>query len=1222
MNITVNSMLDKLRGLINIGRNKTERMLTTLLVLIRVIWKRIRHGPEYNSIGLEPLYPRIQPEEHQIYLDALEDALRDDDIRNIALTGSYGSGKSSILKAFASKRPDRAIWISFSTLGANIEKYSNDDAREDDQNKLENKANLIQKEIVKQILYHEKYSNVPASRYPKIHRVTFGNTLFWALFITFILPALFFGLGDLKISTLIASQSATMLSVVFLLSFTAMHTLLSLLSKVQLQKLSGGPVSIALSTSNNYFDQYLDEIIYFFEETKYNVVILEDIDRFDDLYIFENLRQLNNLLNNSKQIGKRIRFIYAVKDSIFHEEKESDGNRTKFFDQIIPTVPFITHKNSRDAISDMFGQTYGLSKGVADIASKHVTDMRLLKNIYNEFIIFHRKIIVEGKITGLVVDNLFAMVVYKNIYLNDFEHIRTNKSVLDNVYRASRDYVQSRYRGLAQEVTELKEQINSFSDINDRSLLYGLKLAANINKQLDDVSGYLISYAVSNVTYDRSDQMQTKDFWTNITNLDKDGQIKVSYKAKNGGYGTLGLDVPKSTIKAIIDADVDIEIWKEEDVKPLKNQLIKAENEMELVRGRSIRQLINDYAVFDKTVRDITRDDKLIYDLLASGYIDVNYGLYTSIYREGSVSAAGMNFIVRNLQQNNTDFTYKFTSDKDIQSMLNELDGIYVESRSIYNFDIVHFLLRTKDARVSKIVRMMSEGSTEDIAFIDAYIENGEGVDLLLIELSKNWRGIFTYIARSGSLSRAQKNTYFGILFMNADVDIDYETDTTLVAYLEERVSEIGVIDSSSRQMTARIIKLLKHFRVEIIHTDKIKNAGMIEAIEANNLYVISAKNVGSLTANKDLSLSKIKKANKHIYERMAAHLDQYVAMIEEDDATSHSVDNSEDFVEVLNLSKAASTDVLNIFIELASDDCFVDNMADVEPGIWPLLFSNFRVHNTFPNVMDYYIQQGHKIDQPLVEYLNTVEDVVNNESIEDQAQKKSFAVSMLDSDIKTAVKANIVEDLGLDEHLKPNEFKGQNGELYGLLVKADVIEDSATTYNALVNMAWSTKEQFIVKSPKFEEYMSDVKFSAEDINGISASNIVGADVKNYLVASAAIHKDLFSTSAAMNFAWHAIRTGLAIEPTNLKVLLNGPDDDTCIRLIHASLVNLSRDDLLDLLSLVGGEYLKLGQPNKHPKLANTPHDTAIVQRLAALGVVSSFDIKNDQIKVNIKSSW
>ena len=90
----------------------------------------------------------------------------------------------------------------------------------------------------------------------------------------------------------------------------------------------------------------IDEILYFFEVTRYRIICFEDLDRLDDASIFIHLRELNALLNNYDKIHKPIVFVYSVRDNIFSEK-----DRTKFFDFIIPVVPIINSTNSDEAFT-------------------------------------------------------------------------------------------------------------------------------------------------------------------------------------------------------------------------------------------------------------------------------------------------------------------------------------------------------------------------------------------------------------------------------------------------------------------------------------------------------------------------------------------------------------------------------------------------------------------------------------------------------------------------------------------------------------------------------------------------------------------------------------------------------------------------------------------------------------------------------------------------------
>ncbi|MGP9598020.1 YobI family P-loop NTPase, partial [Psychrobacter sp. AOP29-E1-4] len=84
-------------------------------------------------------------------------------------------------------------------------------------------------------------------------------------------------------------------------------------------------------------------ILYFFEATGKNVVIIEDLDRFNNNEIFVRFRELNSMIN--KYCLNRVVFIYAIKDDMF-----TDTERSKFFDYIIPIIPIVNPTTAYDIV--------------------------------------------------------------------------------------------------------------------------------------------------------------------------------------------------------------------------------------------------------------------------------------------------------------------------------------------------------------------------------------------------------------------------------------------------------------------------------------------------------------------------------------------------------------------------------------------------------------------------------------------------------------------------------------------------------------------------------------------------------------------------------------------------------------------------------------------------------------------------------------------------------
>ena len=165
----------------------------------------------------------------------------------------------------------------------------------------------------------------------------------------------------------------------FLIIFKSSRALKSL--AIKKLNISNAEIEIESGISKSILNNHIDEILYFFEVTDYNVVIIEDLDRFEQTEVFTKLREINLLINNSKKIANVVVFIYAIKDDMFR-----DKDRTKFFDFMIPIIPVINSSNSNEKLLDIVKKNkYKISTDLLDDISLFIDDMRLLYNIHLQF---------------------------------------------------------------------------------------------------------------------------------------------------------------------------------------------------------------------------------------------------------------------------------------------------------------------------------------------------------------------------------------------------------------------------------------------------------------------------------------------------------------------------------------------------------------------------------------------------------------------------------------------------------------------------------------------------------------------------------------------------------------------------------------------------------------------------------------------------------------------
>ena len=175
----------------------------------------------------------------------------------------------------------------------------------------------------------------------------------------------------------------------------------------------------------------MDEIIYYFQETPCDIVIFEDLDRFGKTEIYTKIGEINKLINANPDVrpknNKPIVFLFAIRDDLFKGK-----DRTKFFDLLIPVIPFVSAGNAYDVLHNKL-EKLGLRQ---DLESKflrqvtiYVTDNRHLVNIVNEYSLY-RSILNDPNLDP---NKLFAIILYKVFFPSDFGKLHMNEGVLANL---------------------------------------------------------------------------------------------------------------------------------------------------------------------------------------------------------------------------------------------------------------------------------------------------------------------------------------------------------------------------------------------------------------------------------------------------------------------------------------------------------------------------------------------------------------------------------------------------------------------------------------------------------------------------------------------------------------------------------------------------------------------------------------------------------------------
>jgi len=1270
--ITKESLHKIKKSLIETAKKQAQRLKAYLKEKVKD-WKISRGTSGYRLL---PLYPTIEKKHHAQYVSSLNRATKDHKIKNLALTGHYGSGKSSILEWFIKNKRRKVVQISFSTLGANIEKYITTNDEDSKDKRLNVLANLIQKEIVKHILFNDKPSRLPNSRYKRAAKPDKPSTFLLSLLITAVLSIIAFVMGLTTFFEVLSLHTEWITIYLWATGvvctwFSIAAVLFLVGSKIKLDKVSGGPFSLSLSGEKSYFDEYLDEIIYYFQATGRRIVVIEDIDRFNTLYIFENLRQLNTIINNSKQIRGRVLFVYAIKDSVFVQNTFDDSiedtkgvdtkvnaelaeaqggdsssrvtNRTKFFDLIIPVVPFITISTSSTFIKKMLdGVTHNVSDGLIESIAKHIIDMRLIKNIYNEFVVFKDKVLADSEIISLNDNGLFALVAYKNMYLEDFEKIKDGNSVLDEVYEAQRAFVRQQSRRATEELGDLSNRLVSNDKAVQRAIGYGEVLLKYVDGVAAQTETTVSSYTFDGKAY-TADEIKGLAFWEEVSKADLTAVFTVLHSAPAYGGIVRQQTFTKAYIAQELIGGLDFVALKASDEEEIKGRMAVLQEEQKDILHQGTAELMFIYNSFTSTVERIINkgltDPKMALDLLSSGFIDSYYILYTSVYHKDGMKPGAANFAIQFIHRTDQqDMFYQLDND-DIKQLLSE-NSSYVDERSMYNISIVDYLVTRSIntpmvRRPAKIVLgNIGRGMYNAEEFIDEYVTKSKYLFEFIARVTPYWSKVFGYLVKSELIKSKERGALIGVAIVNTNGRMAYVVDEEIAQYIVEHVSDITALMTTTEQDKVDSIKyILKRLNTRFTSLSGL-GSKVKQVVIDNDLYTVNAENLKSILGNEDYSLDAIKAANTKLYENILSHFKEYTAMLDGLAQKQYSIKGDVGFEEIINDVSTEASDGLGGLLDRANTpNCIVEDIHSLKAGAWTKAVEYSIVTNTLTNVMTYYDyghSEGDPVDEILGEYLNKADSVVLDQPFAsyDIEKVESLMVAILNSvHVTESVKVAIVKACFDESYLGLDNINEQEGSLYGDLLKNDSIEDTAENLNAISGLGWGTRKQYITNSSAILRYMDEVEWKVDDIGGIASSDDLDA-IKRHVIDDTVAYKDLMNYESASEFIEYAYAQNMQLTPETLSVLFSKGGrfrDEATI-----GLVNLIPSDTLTIAGIIQPlgklpePYSLLTQHLKKPKLDNEPYNVHLVERMRQLGMVSSSREvdKGRKLQVNMKASW
>ena len=803
----------------------------------------------WKQKALTPIVLKDTDESFNTVKDLLH-AIENDEILNIAVTGPYGSGKSSVIKTFKERVDNevKILDISLATLDADASLYAAEDTTTEGDNVIDKKQTSTtakQKEllnrkiefsILQQLVYRKTLETLPFSRLRKIRHFS-KNTIQtmamyvvgafmligFALQVAFMQIPLFYKIFSIPIT---AQHLISIVSIILL--WTMMYEIIVYLIKnyggIRLEKISVGGNEINIHDDGSIFNRHLDEILYFFQCTDYNVVIIEDLDRFNTTDIFLKLRELNHLINKSEMIGRTIKFVYAVKDDMF-----KDSSRSKFFDYITTVIPVITTTNSKDmlkrALKEQGHDGEVADDDIRDIAF-HIDDMRLLYNIVNEYHQYKQRLDKSGRL--LEAKKMLAMMTVKNYFPHDFSELHNRSGRLYDIMspQTKRKFVDIAINNRLAERIKQAEKLLAAYDATCHLQEKELRLAylVAIYEKLTHGTYAII---VDDTDYTLSQIADDAGLFEKLISKDK-----IHYKYSNRYYNNRedNLYIDFQDIEKNVNEHFTYHQRVEQigrDRGKLEKNIQDALLERQRISTYTISELLEKFDLYDdECFKSIGLSD-MEEDFVRHGFIAEDYNDYIAYFYPDIMSLADHQLCLD--MKLNRKPAYDSPIDN-IELFLEELPETALRYESAWNFYILDYIVK-HSSRWYRTLRLIVKTLTlEDSAnFLYKYYQFNENGANAVVKLCVNedcegmWENFF---------ASKEKNTLLALWLRNCKTEF---IDHSRHMWMKDNYDFIASIYNLLPKEIQVYVTTKVHYN-ELTHT----NPNMLDLIIKNDRYVLN----------------------------------------------------------------------------------------------------------------------------------------------------------------------------------------------------------------------------------------------------------------------------------------------------------------------------------------------------------------------------------------------
>lgn len=361
-------------------------------------------------------------------------------------------------------------------------------------------------------------------------------------------------------------------------------------------------------------------------------------------------------------------------------------------------------------------------------------------------------------------NNLLAMIVYKNIYPNDFTLLSNNKGNMYKIIHSKTQYIQTVINDFDGQIKTLKDKIaqienQQITDLKELRILY-------ISKVVEQITNGFVAFHVNGKQVSISN-FTTDEYFAII----KSGNIQYyhydSYIRNNIDVFSFNfMDIENNVNKDLRYEQRETLALSKNKINLIKQEIEQIEKKKLETRNSKLKDLISN----KKISVELGNNSDLIDVLLRYGYINENYLDYISIFHEGALTKADYLFLRNVKRELSTDFEYHLRKTNELIKRISEFT---FEKEYILNYDLADAILMLKDSKSKRDIffKQLSNEQDTTIKFIDGYINYTQHIKPFFEELCLKWSDFWRYILFKTSYTDEKKEKYFLFIIKYATID-------------------------------------------------------------------------------------------------------------------------------------------------------------------------------------------------------------------------------------------------------------------------------------------------------------------------------------------------------------------------------------------------------------------------------------------------------------------